>query len=41
MQVKYCDLVGVHEALAHLDETGPGLYDDKIAFPSLVGSASG
>lgn len=40
MQAKYCDLVGVSEAIAYLDETGPGLYDDKIAFPSLVGGTS-
>ena len=33
MQAKYCDVVGVDEAVGYLNTTGPGLYDEKIAFP--------
>ena len=35
MQAKYCDLVGVTEAIGYLDETGPGLYDEKITFTEI------
>jgi maleamate amidohydrolase len=33
MQAKYCDVVGVDEAVAYLGRIAPGLFDDKIAFP--------
>jgi maleamate amidohydrolase len=33
MQAKYCDVVGIDETVSYLAEIGPGLYDDKIAFP--------
>ena len=39
MQAKYCDLVGVAEATAYLSEIGPGLYDDKIGFPTAAREA--
>jgi len=39
MQAKYCDVVGVDATIAHLDEIGPGLYDEKIAFPREVARA--
>lgn len=32
MNAKYADVVALETATAYLDETGPGLYDDKIAF---------
>jgi nicotinamidase-related amidase len=32
MQSKYCDVINLGEATSYLDEVGPGLYDDKIAF---------
>jgi maleamate amidohydrolase len=35
MQAKYCDVVGVGEAISYLGEIGPGLYDDKIAFADV------
>jgi maleamate amidohydrolase len=35
MQAKYCDVVGVDEAAAYLTGIGPGLYDEKIAFPAV------
>jgi maleamate amidohydrolase len=36
MQAKYCDVVGVDEAATYLAEIGPGLYDEKIAFPRVA-----
>jgi nicotinamidase-related amidase len=35
MQAKYCDLIGVAEAIGYLEQTGPGLYDDKIRFTDV------
>jgi maleamate amidohydrolase len=35
MQAKYCDIVGVADAETYLNGIGPGLYDDKIAFPKV------
>lgn len=33
MQAKFCDLVGIDEAVGYLDSVGPGLFDGAIAFP--------
>lgn len=35
MQAKYCDVITLPEALAYLTSIGPGLYDEKIAFPPV------
>jgi maleamate amidohydrolase len=35
MQAKYCDLIGIGEAVSYLGEIAPNLYDDKIAFADM------
>jgi hypothetical protein len=35
MQAKYCGVAGVDEAATYLAGIGPGLYDERIAFPAV------